>query len=130
MNSQVSYKHKVVELQAFLYICQQKIRSFFLQQASVPVTADKWFFVTSTFSKNTGLDLYVDGEVTASDKTGTVGAEHVLFTQPKNFFLGRNAAADGSLFGKFSMASFVTFKEVLSAASVGAVYSYFWRRGQ
>ena len=99
-------------------------------QASIPLTPGKWFYVTATFSQTSGLALFEDDKLVSKDSHGTPGEQFPIYDKQPNFCIGRNVGTAGTVFARFYMASFASFKEQLSPELVGKVYSYFWRQGK
>lgn len=96
-------------------------------QASIPVYANKWFYVMGDFSRKTGLQVYSDGELVDGDVLGTNG-NHVKSDNPQNFFVG--SSVNQGAHARFQLASISTFKGALSPKTISHIYSYFWRQGK
>lgn len=96
-------------------------------QASLPIYANKWYYVMSDFSRKTGLQVYSDGELVDGDRMGTNGI-HKASAKDLNFFVG-SSVGQGS-YGRFQMASISVFKGALSPKTISHIYSYFWRQGK
>ena len=106
---------------------EQVIPAYILSlQASIPVYANKWFYVMGDFSGKTGLQVYSDGELVDGDKLGTKGV-HEASAPGLNFFVG--SSIDRGSHGRFQMASVSIFKGRLSPKTISHIYSYFWRQG-
>ena len=95
-------------------------------QASIPVYANKWFYVMGDFRGKTGLQVYSDGELVDGDVLGTSG-NHESSGNSQNFFVGSSVSQGAQ--AKFQLASISTFKGVLSPKTISHIYSYFWRQG-
>ena len=100
--------------------------SSFSVKTSIPIYANKWFYVMGDFSRKTGLQIYSDGELVDADKLGTIGT-HGTFGKNLNFFVG--SSVDHGSHGSFQMSSISTFKGRLSPKTISHTYSYFWRQG-
>jgi len=96
-------------------------------QVSIPVYANKWFYVMGDFSRKTGLQVYCDGELVDGDVLGTNG-NHVKSDNPQNFFVG--SSVNQGAHARFQLASISTFKGALSPKTISHIYSYFWRQGR
>ena len=108
-------------------ICLPLTGHLFPLQASIPVYANKWFYVMGDFSRKTGLQVYCDGELVDGDVLGTNG-NHVKSDNPQNFFVG--SSVNQGAHARFQLASISTFKGALSPKTISHIYSYFWRQGR
>nr|XP_058946642.1 uncharacterized protein LOC131774603 [Pocillopora verrucosa] len=95
-------------------------------QASIPVYANKWFYIMGAFSRKSGLQVYSDGELADGDLLGTSG-DHETSAKPQNFFVGSSVNQGAQ--AKFQLGSISTFKGQLSPKTISHIYSYFWRQG-
>ena len=95
-------------------------------KTSIPVYANKWFYVMGDFSRKTGLQIFSDGEPVDADRLGSIGT-HEAYGKDLNFFVG--SSIDRGSHGRFQVSSISTFKGRLSPKTISHIYSYFWRQG-
>ena len=112
-----------------LYLYKANVTNRYLQ-TSMSIKPGKWFYLTASFSQKSGLTMYEDGKVVSRDEHGTPGGSYPIDEEQTNFCIGRNVGNVGTVFARFYMSSFATFKEELSPDMVGKVYSFFWRQGR
>lgn len=117
-----------IQLYALSLRCETNFNfvSTFFGKTSIPIYANKWFYVMGDFSRKTGLQIYSDGELVDADRLGMIGA-HKAFGKSLNFFVG--SSVDRGSHGSFQMSSISTFKGRLSPKTISKTYSYFWRQG-
>lgn len=93
------------------------------------VTGDTWFYLTATWSRRTGLTVYIDDRPVSTVPSGTSGVNYQIYTKTPNFVIGRSATA-ASYYSKVNIGSFSTYKQLLSSGDVKANYRFFWIRGK
>ncbi|XP_031555970.1 uncharacterized protein LOC116292758 [Actinia tenebrosa] len=99
-----------------------------LYKGAVTVTGDSWFYLTATWSRRTGLTLYIDDKPYSTVPSGMSGVVYPIYTGTPNFVIGRSATA-ASYYSKVNIGSFSTYNQLLSSNDVKANYRFFWIRG-
>ena len=97
-------------------------------QVEVPLPLDTWNYFIATWKKDSGLSLYINGEMVASDKTGTAIGDLKVYSGENNLCIGRDVG--GVQFAKFVMSSFATFNTYLSSKVSHAIYTFYWTNGK
>ena len=91
------------------------------------VSPDDWLYASTTWKKEIGLKLYLDGIEMASDNQGKEVQRPLNVNKP-NLCFGDDVKRTGQ-FAKFTIASFSTFNTFLSSTVMRSVYTFFSRRG-
>lgn len=100
-----------------------------VSQGTVTVQGDRWFFLTVTWSRKTGMTLYMDGRLNARIPEGVSSLGYSVITASPNLAIGRSASS-AAYFCKFSMSALVTFNQLLSPDNVMAITNFYWIRGR
>ena len=92
------------------------------------MVADQWILVTLTWSKETGLFLYFNGEEGVSTIVTTSVNNH---DRSNRIIIGRSNAQDpANSFAEISTSIFVLFDMFVTKSEATDIYVYFWGHGK